>query len=375
MQQWDVIVVGGGPAGSTCARRLVDAGAKVCIVDAARFPRDKVCAGWITPQVVRALQLDVEAYRRGRSFQPITGFRVGSIGRRDAVSVPFGTEVSAGIRRCEFDEYLLVRSGAHLQCGAAVRSLRREHGAWVVNDQWSAPVLIGAGGSGCPVSRMLNGPVARGGPLVVAREAEFTLPAGTRRSCAVEPGVAEIYFTPDLVGYGWCVRKGDMLNIGIGRLDRRLNRGDVEAFAAFARQSRGVDAPGLASWRGHAYLAGAPRTQARTSDGVLLIGDAAGLASDRSGEGIGPAIESALMAASVIADAGADFGQARLARYDALVADRWQRPDPWSAIAGALPAAVVRPVVAPLLRTRAFVEGVVLNRWFLHANEPQWNAA
>lgn len=135
--------------------------------------------------------------------------------------------------------------------------------------------------------------------------------------------------------------------------------------------SRPASTPGA----GTLYIAGAPRTHRRTTDGALLIGDAAGLASDRSGEGIGPAVESAIMAAAVIAGASSDFSQARLARYDALVAGRWQRPDPWAAIAGAIPAGVVRSVVAPLLRNRAFVEGVVLNRWFLHANEPLSQAA
>src|SRR5204862_2424285 len=75
MEFFDAIIVGGGPAGSTCAWALRRAGLKVCVADRAVFPRDKVCAGWITPPVIDALELDVEEYRQGRVFQPITAFR------------------------------------------------------------------------------------------------------------------------------------------------------------------------------------------------------------------------------------------------------------------------------------------------------------
>ena len=80
MMTCDVLIVGGGPAGSTCAWRLRQAGLDVMVVDLATFPRDKVCAGWITPQVVTELCLDTQAYARRRTFQPIIGFRVGLIG-------------------------------------------------------------------------------------------------------------------------------------------------------------------------------------------------------------------------------------------------------------------------------------------------------
>ena len=51
VERFDAIVVGAGPAGSTAAFRLSSAGARVLLLDRARFPRDKVCAGWVTPAV------------------------------------------------------------------------------------------------------------------------------------------------------------------------------------------------------------------------------------------------------------------------------------------------------------------------------------
>jgi len=134
MDTCDVLIVGGGPAGSSCAWQLRRAGFDVMVIDAAAFPRDKVCAGWLTPQVVAELQIDTEAYRHGRTFQPITGFRVGLIGRAEHVDTDYGHPVGFAIRRCEFDHYLLQRSGARLKLRMPVTRLRSAGGQWIVND-------------------------------------------------------------------------------------------------------------------------------------------------------------------------------------------------------------------------------------------------
>src|SRR5262245_45804199 len=113
MDTCDVLIVGGGPAGSSCARELCRAGLDVVVLDKAVFPRDKVCAGWITPAVVAELEIDVDGYSKSHVFQPITGFRTSLLGA-DEVETSYGHPVSFGIRRCEFDNYLLKRSGARL---------------------------------------------------------------------------------------------------------------------------------------------------------------------------------------------------------------------------------------------------------------------
>ncbi len=87
MESCDVIIVGGGPAGSTCAWSLHAAGLDVVVLDRASFPRDKPCAGWITPPVLDELRLDVEEYRAGgRVFQPIFGFRTSRMGSSEVVT-------------------------------------------------------------------------------------------------------------------------------------------------------------------------------------------------------------------------------------------------------------------------------------------------
>jgi flavin-dependent dehydrogenase len=187
------------------------------------FPRDKVCGGWITPQVVSVLGLDIEDYRRQRTLQPITGFRTGTIGGSHELETRYGRIVSYGIRRCEFDEYLLRRSGAAVRSGIPVASLRRERERWIVNERISAPMLVGAGGHFCPVARWLNGGIdpAPEAPLVVAQEVEFAVESSADRTFTTAPETPELYFCSDLNGYGWCFRKENYINIGFGRAARQ----------------------------------------------------------------------------------------------------------------------------------------------------------
>jgi flavin-dependent dehydrogenase len=123
LTETDVLVVGGGPAGSSLARVLRRAGLDVTVMDRSTFPRDKVCAGWITPAVVKTLDLDLEAYGRGRVLQPILGFRVGVIGGTEVETRRGDEPISFGIRRCEFDHYLLARSGARLRLGEPLHEI------------------------------------------------------------------------------------------------------------------------------------------------------------------------------------------------------------------------------------------------------------
>src|SRR5229473_705711 len=56
MTRWDAVVVGAGPAGSATARLLAQAGARVLLLDRARFPRDKPCSEYLSPESTRVLE-------------------------------------------------------------------------------------------------------------------------------------------------------------------------------------------------------------------------------------------------------------------------------------------------------------------------------
>ncbi len=360
MDSCDVLIVGGGPAGSSCAWGLRHSGLDVVILDQSAFPRDKVCGGWITPSVLRELEIDPGEYANGRMLQPITAFRAGSIGG-PAVETDYVEPVSYGIRRREFDNYLLRRSGARLALGAALTSLKRTDDGWFVNDRLRARVLIGAGGHFCPVARALGAKVGTEA-AVVAQETEFEMDAEQRASCRIRGSMPELYFCPDLKGYGWCFRKGDILNVGLGRADPHRLSAHMASFLNFVRLSGRID---FATPRphGHAYLLGGTSTRTIVGDGVLLVGDAAGLAYPQSGEGIRPAIESGLLAAQNVAEANGTFGRLQLDGYRTQIAARRQS---WTTKIGRLlPQRWTGALARQFLRRHWFVRNVVLDGWFL----------
>jgi flavin-dependent dehydrogenase len=309
----DVLIVGGGPAGSSCAWRLARAGVDVLVLDRAEFPRDKVCAGWITPAVCDALALDLDDYARGgRTLQAFTGFRTGGLDGPLRVT-DFGTVVSYGIRRCELDHYLLQRSGARLVTGQPLTSLERTPDGWIANGSIHASMIVGAGGHFCPVARQLNPGVDE--ERVVAQEVEYRLPPEMAGACQVRGEWPDLFFWPDLQGYGWCVRKGDYLNVGAGRLSEKAFPAAVRAFQA-SLEARGLVPPGLpAKWKGHAYVLYRNARRALCDDRAVLIGDAAGVALAPSGEGILAAVETGLLAADAIVRTSPDYSRASLDAY------------------------------------------------------------
>ena len=247
MDRCDVLVVGGGPAGSSCARRLVQAGCDVAILDKASFPRDKVCTGWITPAVVRTLELDLAEYGVGRTVQPFAGFRTGPIDG-DLLLTDFQHTISYGIRRFEFDDYLLRRSGARLLLGQPLVALRRDGDEWVANDFIKAPMIVGAGGHFCPIARRLN--AARHEDVVVAQEAEYRLDDRDGADLSGERGMARAVFLAGLARL-WLVRaQGDLPQHWRGPLESvRVSSARTAIRGVIARASALSPMPGLVAGR------------------------------------------------------------------------------------------------------------------------------
>lgn len=366
MESCDVLIVGGGPAGSTCAGRLRRAGLDVLLLDKATFPRDKPCAGWLTPQVLETLAIDPDEYRKERLLQEISSFRTG-IMQTTPVRTEYGRTVSYAIRRCEFDHYLLQRSDVRQSLGEAAAAVQRHNGGWLVNGHIQARLLIGAGGHFCPVARLLGAKIKQE-EAVVAMVAEFALNPEQGRRCSAKGDSPALFFCTDLLGYGWLLRKGNYLNIGLGRLDREDVGQHLRQFQTFLEQSGELPAGIAAKFRGHAYLLyGGDSKRMLVSDGALLIGDAAGIAHRQSGEGILAAIESAILAAETVIVARGDYRQCCLEPYELSLAARFgndARGKPVSSGTSEL----VRLFAARLFGSRWFARHIVLNRWFLHAN-------
>jgi flavin-dependent dehydrogenase len=291
MRSCDVIVVGGGPAGASAARRLKRAGAEVLILDKELFPRLKLCAGWVTPEVIRDTGLIIEEYpHRFHTFRRL---------HWHAFGVHLRTRCEQySIRRVEFDAWLLERSGA--ECVQhTVRTIEADGEGFVIDGQFRCRHLIGAGGTGCPVHRQLFRqalPRARG-LQTVTLELEFPFEWQ-------DPDCHLWFFEHGLPGYSWSVPKGNgWLNVGVGAMAQRLKERNEDIWLHWQHllraleQRQGVKVP-LEPTGYSYYLRGALEDTQRGN--AYLVGDSVGLATRFLGEGIGPAIRSGLRAAESI---------------------------------------------------------------------------
>ena len=291
MRRYDALVVGGGPAGSTAAWRLHQAGADVLVLDRERFPRLKLCAGWITPEVVRDLEMDLAAYPYRLLTFPRLRVHLGRL------RVPVGC-VQHSIRRFEFDAWLLERSGAPLM-QHNVRHIVADDAGYCIDGEFRCRYLIGAGGTRCPVYRALfrelNPRASELQIVTLEHELEYDWRDG---DCHLW------FFDHGLPGYSWYVPKENgWLNVGIGAIAERMKSGGHDIRAHFARLAAllgGGLTPGARyDPSGYSYyLRG--RTDVVRRGNAFITGDAAGLATRDLGEGIGPAIRSGLRAARAI---------------------------------------------------------------------------
>jgi flavin-dependent dehydrogenase len=289
---WDVVIVGGGPAGSTAAWKLRQGGADVLVLDKESFPRLKLCAGWITPEVVRDLEMDPATYpHRFLTFQRLHGHFKGLHLRVNCVQ--------HSIRRFEFDAWLLERSGAPT-IQHTVREVRAESGGgYVIDEQFRCRYLIGAGGTRCPVYRALfRDANPRASELqTVTLEHEFAYDWR-------EPDCHLWFFDKGLPGYSWYVPKADgWLNVGVGGMARRLKDSgdDIKRHWELFTRSLGRKLVPSVQYdpAGYSYYLRGNVSVGRVGD-AFITGDAAGLATRDLCEGIGPAVRSGLRAAQAI---------------------------------------------------------------------------
>lgn len=291
---YDVLVVGAGPAGSTAARRLALAGARVALLDRATFPRDKPCGGGIT---VRAAALAGDVDLTPVVERVIYGARVTTRLRR-----PFERRSPAPLtymtQRRRLDHYLLHRAaeaGADVREGVAVRDGEVTDGGVTLRangDAYRGAVLVAADGANGIAARIAGlDPV---GQRAVALEGN--LPADEALLDRWKDTIAlDLGGTPG--GYGWVFPKGDHLNIGVGGW-QSVGPTLRDRLAALCR-AYGFDPDALRDLRGHRLPMrrdGAPVARGRG----LAVGDAAGLIDPLSGEGIQHAFESGALAAEAI---------------------------------------------------------------------------
>jgi len=301
VQTADAIVVGGGPAGSTCAWKLREAGLDVVVLDRADFPRTKLCAGWVTPEAIHDLELDPHDYPH--SFMTFDKLHL----HWKVLAAKPRTQQHS-IRRFEFDDFLLRRAGARV-LRHKVRDIRHDNGDFIVDDEFRCRYLIGAGGTACPVYKALfqeSSPRAR--ELQTATyEQEFAYDWK-------DPACHLWFFDDGLPGYAWYVPKANgYINVGLGGMAEQLKHKDGhlrDYWRGFVTklQKRGLVNYDYYEPKGYSYYLRGNVDAVRDSN-AYIVGDAAGLATRDLCEGIGPAVRSGLLAAHSIVT-GADYSLA-----------------------------------------------------------------
>ncbi|MBU2510746.1 NAD(P)/FAD-dependent oxidoreductase [bacterium] len=292
MLESEAIIVGAGPAGSTCAWKLRQMGIEVILLDKQMFPRLKPCAGWITPKVLKDLNITAQTYCHSLTYFDRLYFHF------KGFKIPVPTKQFA-IRRYELDNWLVQRSGVSLY-QHQVNTIERQNGAYVLDGKFKCRYLVGAGGTGCRVYHELfktANPRAKE-RMITTLEEEFQYPIYDHR-CYLW------YFDNGLPGYSWYVPKnGGFVNMGVGGKIMGLKRRKETIRFHWNLLTKKLENLGLIknhsyNPKGHNYYLRSNVTTFRV-DNSFLIGDAAGLATFDMGEGIGPAVQSGILAAESI---------------------------------------------------------------------------
>ena len=272
MPRYDVVVVGGGPAGATSARVLAEAGVRVLLLEKKRIPRFKLCAGCLSARIEGLLP---EGWRR-LVLNDIKGGLLGFRGE-NYLSVTSERPVAYIVDRSDFDSFLVevaVSSGSELWDGAEFIDFEEGFPLKVRTSRGTVQTdfLIGADGFYTRVGKLLG---YRKGKFF--RSIEFWTEGTLEDRVVIDIGLVRR-------GYGWVFPKGDRSSVGIASYGSENLIDVLKSYASATPYLNGKAVKGTLGW----MIPFAEREEdLHLGKGrVALVGDAANMVDPLLGEGI-----------------------------------------------------------------------------------------
>jgi geranylgeranyl reductase family protein len=343
----DVVVIGGGPAGSSCAYWLAQAGWDVVVVEKKHFPRVKTCGDGLTPRAVRQLaDMGIEDALAGS--HKYSGLRAHGFGQSVEMQWPEHPHFPSygyTITRHDLDGLVAdraVQAGATLLAGTEVVAPNIDEAAGpsptlpvltgvTVKDkdkagsperQLKARYVVVADGANSRIGRMLGTTRQRDLPLGMALRGYYS---SDRHDDPFIESHLDIRDADGAVvpGYGWIFPMGDgRVNVGVGVLSsdqrwRGVNTSSLmDAFVSYAPKSWGLSPETCLGPPTGGKLPMCLSVGPRSGGNVVLVGDAAGSINPFNGEGISAGYETGRLAAAALGHALTGQGSAALADYD-----------------------------------------------------------
>lgn len=301
---YDVVVIGGGPAGSSAARRAAMHGLSVLLLEKQEMPRRKPCGGALSEHAISYLDFKLpqrlvewECFGARVHYGPA----VLTHKKNDRIAIL--------VSRADFDDYLVemaINAGVEVRFVPAT-SLEVNQSCVVTktpNHEYTSRVVVIASGTSKRFSRYVREPDLENEEGICF---EANVPVTSPDSFENLRGLIDIYFGVAQYGYGWLFHHGHYYSIGIGGLRSKLKQ-PKRIMQDFLR-SLGLS-PIQSTTIGHPIpRGGIPRTL--VAPHLILVGDAAGFVDPFYGEGLAYAIRSGQLAADSILDA---FGRGDFTR-------------------------------------------------------------
>ncbi|MFW9832356.1 MAG: NAD(P)/FAD-dependent oxidoreductase [Candidatus Thorarchaeota archaeon] len=305
---YDLTVVGGGPAGATCARLAAKAGLDVVLLEKEHHPREKPCGGALGPRTIQNLDIDISPLVE-QTFNTAVIHTPESI-----LSLTSEQLIGHIVTRSEFDAYLLQKAeNAGVEViqdteVVGIEQLRSAVRALVVGDSYKSHILVGADGVNGIIAREL-GIRTKWAPEQIALciQATIQLSVGEVESVMMRNKIdnspaIELFFGIVPWGYAWCFPKRDGFNIGVGcRMDKQeALQKTWHRFVSRIREEKGIELDESSKISYRLPLGG--KLDRLIGRRGMLVGDAAGLVSPLTGEGISYAIQSGILAAKIASE-------------------------------------------------------------------------